>query len=84
MSVNVADLQRKIAELEKKLEKSKTEKATLEGKLESLLDQLKKQFKVATIQAGAEKLTALDAEIATLGKEQEQIPAEIEKILTIP
>lgn len=85
MNIDVKRLQQKIEELESQLERAKTEKAQIEGKLDTLKEQLKKQFGVASLKEAEAECKKMDKEIADLGEEQRQVGVELDKVLaTVP
>jgi predicted nucleic acid-binding Zn-ribbon protein len=82
MNIDVKRLQQKIEDLEAQLERAKTEKAQIEGKLDSLKEQLKKQFGVASLKEAEVEHKKMVKEIADLGEEQSQVVADLDKVLT--
>jgi len=81
MNVDVKRLQAKIEDLETRLEQEKREKAQYEGKLDTLRDQLKKQFGVSSVKDADVELKKMDKEIVTLTEEQDELMKELEKVL---
>ena len=81
MNIDVKRLQQRIEDLESQLERAKTEKAQIEGKIDTLKEQLKKQFGVASVKDGEAELKKMAKEITDLGEEQSQAVAELDKVL---
>lgn len=81
MAVDIKSLQAKIEELEGWLERKKTERAQLEGKVEGLKDQLKKQFKISSVKEAEIELTKLDKELKHLADEEAEVVKELEKVI---
>lgn len=68
----MSNLTDKLLEMKKEIEDSKMEKERLEGKLQQLLLQLKKDFDCCDIKNAKQKLESLTNEIQTLQKELEE------------
>jgi len=67
--MNLEQIEKDLSKFQKLATNLDREIATNEGKLESILDQLKKDFNVLTIDDADKTLTELEQEVVTLEKE---------------
>ena len=67
--MNLEQIEKDLSKFQKLATNLDREIATNEGKLESILDQLKKDFNVLTIDDADKILTELEQEVVTLEKE---------------
>ena len=74
----MADTETKLLRLKHKIDEAKTEKAQLEGKLETLMSQLEKDFGCATVEDAQDRLEDMNAEIKELTKEIEEGVANLQ------
>jgi len=77
----IDQLKIKVRKIEQDLKKHETDKAQLEGRLQTLMEQLKTQFDVADLVAAEAKQKELEAKLSKLNEELDVVVAEIKKAL---
>jgi len=78
---SVEEIQKQITELEDEKARKDRDKATLEGRMETITAQLKNDFHVATIEEGEKLLQDLEKQATTLDEEKAAVDEELCKLL---
>lgn len=81
MASDVRAIQEKIDKLDKEVQELERRKAQLEGKLDSLKEQLKKDFKVDSVEAAENQIKVINDKVTGLKQEEAEIAKELDVIL---
>jgi chromosome segregation ATPase len=78
---DIRQIKMKIEELEKKLQAEERNQSVLEGKLETLKEQLKKEFQCNDVEAARKLLQKLQDEKKKLEEERAAVIKELDQLL---
>lgn len=78
---DIRQIKQKIEELERRLQAEERNQSVLEGKLETLKDQLKKEFECKTVEEARKLLAKLTDEKKKLEEERDAVIKELDQLL---